>query len=201
MSKSGSSHIILAGVAEEGSGAMTGKGMPQIRTLAVRMARIWFALFRPGTSALDIFQLGIAVGVVGTLLIWEDPLSVDHNVLHAADKGRRLMGEVAQIGLQVGYGSAKVGTRKRGLAVVGRLIRAHWEDGLLVIGRQYQMRGVDGDENFVPVAVVQLRANEDSLPLVQQRGVQVQSSIDQLQYVANRLVLLSRSSKGQHSVG
>lgn len=86
---------ILAGVSEKGSWAMTSEGMPQIRTLAIRMARIRFALFRAGTATLDIFQLGIAVGVVCTLFIWEDPFAVDHNVLHAADKGRRLVSEVA----------------------------------------------------------------------------------------------------------
>lgn len=46
------------------------------------------------------------------------------------------------------------------------------------------MRRVDGDKHFVPFAVVKSRADEDSFPLVEQRRVKIQSTVDQLEDVA-----------------
>jgi len=126
---------MLTGVPKEGSWTMAGEGVPQIRALSIRMAGIRFALLRAWTTALDILQLGIAY--IGTLFIGKDPFPIDHDVLHAAHKGRRLVGEVAQIGLQIGNGASQIRSRERGLTVIGRLIRAHRKDGLFIVGRKH----------------------------------------------------------------
>lgn len=54
-------------------------------------------------------------------------------------------------------------------------------NALLVEGREHHVTGVDGEEHVFPLAVVELRTDENALDPVQQRRVQIQAPRNQLQ--------------------
>lgn len=64
--------------------------------------------------------------------------------------------------------AAEVSHREAGVASVGAFIGVDRVNRLLVVRRQNQMRGINRNENFVPLAVVQAGSDENSFPLVQQ---------------------------------
>lgn len=69
----------------------------------------------------------------------EYPLVVDDHVLHASDEARWGVGEMPQIGRQMGYGSAQVSDREGCVARV-RIVLRDRINGRLLIRREQKVR-------------------------------------------------------------
>lgn len=98
---------------------------------------------------------------------------------------------------QIPHGTADVSRRERRVGSIGTLGQINRIDRLLLVGREHEMRGVDSHEYLLPVGVVQTRADEHAVPLVEQTRVEIELAADELEHVVGRALAHGEQAIGQ----
>lgn len=159
---------VLAGVSQIRSLAGATEISPFVGAMASRMTRVRIALLLSVASHIHIleFQSG------RVLHLGQHPFAIYQYIFRATDQKRLTVRQFPQI--HVARYPSDVSSGKTGGTDIVVLVERDGIDGLFVIGRQHQMGRIDGNKHLLPAAIVQIRSDKHSFPLVQQTGVQIE---------------------------